>query len=109
MNRIAGFLVLVASIVACGGLGSQPAQGCAAVWREKDESPRIADESAIIVLDAANKKQHFIRRASFETKVPYFGFLVPTPTKPELAETPDEAFTKVEDWTKPEVVVKETW
>src|SRR5437660_108788 len=63
----------------------------------------VATESALIVWDEKAKTQHFIRRASFETKVPYFGFLVPTPTQPELAEAPDELFTRLEDWTKPEV------
>jgi hypothetical protein len=35
--------------------------------------------------------------------VPYFGFLVPTPTQPELAEASDELFTRLEEWTRPEV------
>jgi hypothetical protein len=53
---------------------------------------RLASESAIIVWDAAGKTQHFIRRARFETKAHDFGFLVPTPTRPELAESSDRAF-----------------
>jgi hypothetical protein len=84
-------------------LGSQPpvAHGCAAASR-KGESVRIASETALIVWDEKSKTQHFIRRASFETREPYFGFLVPTPTKPTLAETPDEVFQRLEEWTKPE-------
>src|SRR5262249_30504349 len=35
--------------------------------------------------------------------LPYFGFLVPTPTPPELAEAPDELFTTLHKWTEPEV------
>src|SRR5437016_3719837 len=49
----------------------------------------IADESAIIVWDAAAKTQHFIRRASFATAAHDFGFLVPTPAQPTLAEASD--------------------
>jgi hypothetical protein len=63
----------------------------------------IARESAIIIWDEKAKRQHFIRRAAFDTKVPYFGFLVPTPTQPTLKAAPDELFKRMEDWTKPEV------
>jgi hypothetical protein len=62
----------------------------------------VASESALIVWDEKAKRQHFIRRAFFDTKAPYFGFLVPTPTQPELAEVPDEVFALLEDWTRPE-------
>lgn len=64
---------------------------CAPAPRSGDEV-HIAEESAIILWDAASKTQHFIRRASFETKAKDFGFLVPTPTVPELKEADDEAF-----------------
>jgi len=38
--------------------------------------------------------------------VPYFGFLVPSPSQPKLFEAPDDLFTRLEDWTKPEVIVQ---
>src|SRR5207244_2754583 len=63
-------------------------------------------ESAIIIWDAAKKTQHFIRRASFETNTPNLGFLVPTPTRPELAEADDDAFKLLETATAPKVVEK---
>lgn len=56
------------------------------------EEIHIAEESAIIIWDAAAKTQHFIRRASFETKAKDFGFIVPTPSVPKLAEADDAAF-----------------
>src|SRR5688500_4691194 len=103
-------LVVVASVITAALvtflLTAPPrAEACAAVWRE-GQHVEIVTESALIIWDAKEKRQHFIRRASFETKVPYFGFLVPTPTEPDLAEAPDELFTKLEDWTKPEVQEK---
>jgi hypothetical protein len=76
-------------------------QACAPV-SSKGTHVAVAKESAVIIWDEKAKIQHFIRRAAFDTKVPYFGFLVPTPTQPELAEAPDELFTLLEDWTKPE-------
>jgi hypothetical protein len=82
-----------------------PARACAPV-SPPGERVRIATESALIVWDDKTRTEHFIRRASFETKVPYFGFLVPTPARPELAEAPDELFQHLEDWTKPEKQTK---
>ncbi|MCC6209940.1 MAG: DUF2330 domain-containing protein [Burkholderiales bacterium] len=65
------------------------------------EAVDIAEENAIIIWDAAAKMQHFIRRASFETKAKDFGFLVPTPTVPTLAEAGDEAFGLLAYITRP--------
>ena len=66
----------------------------------------IASETALIIYDDKTQTEHFIRRGTFETKVPYFGFLVPTPGDPEVAEVPDEVFSVLADWTKPEVIRK---
>jgi len=66
----------------------------------------IADESAIIVWDADTKTEHFIRRASFKSDAADFGFLVPTPTKPDLAEADDAAFENLAKFTAPEIVEK---
>jgi len=63
----------------------------------------VAEESALIVWDAADKTQHFIRRASFNAEDDSFGFLVPTPTRPELAEASDKAFKMLEMLTAPPV------
>lgn len=56
------------------------------------ERVHIAEESAIILWDAASKTQHFIRSAAFQTEARDFGFLVPTASVPELAEADDFAF-----------------
>jgi hypothetical protein len=82
-----------------------PAPGCAPVMKAGGRVT-IASESAVIIWDEKTKTEHFIRRASFETRVPYFGFLVPTPTLPELAAAPDELFKDLEDWSKPETVIQ---
>jgi hypothetical protein len=80
------------------------ASACAVV-RPVKGTVTIADESAIIIWDAKSKTQHFIRRASFTTDVQDFGFLVPTPTKPDLAEARDEAFRVLAEITAPVVWV----
>jgi hypothetical protein len=97
--RFALLVCLVAGVLAVS------TRACAPAWPQ-GRTGRIATESALIVWDEKAKTQHFIRRASFQTKVPYFGFLVPTPTQPRLAEAPDELFRLLEEWTKPEKKTK---
>lgn len=61
-----------------------------------------ADQTVILIWDAATKTQHFIRRASFKSAAEDFGFLVPSPSQPELSESGDEAFPYLLKLTEPE-------
>src|SRR5262245_28017088 len=100
------FLAPLFAAVCAARLALTPsADGCAPVMF-KGQQVAIASESALIIYDEKTQTEHFIRRGTFETKAPYFGFLVPTPTQPELAEAPDDLFSTMEDWTKPEVITK---
>lgn len=65
------------------------------------EPIHIAEESAIIIWDAAAKTQHFIRRASFETRAAGFGFLVPTPAAPQLEDADESAYEVLRALTAP--------
>lgn len=80
-------------------------QACAPAPRP-GQFVRIAEESAIIIWDETTRTQHFIRRATFDTDAPDFGFLVPTPTRPALAEVSDAAFTNLEYLIRPKEIVK---
>jgi hypothetical protein len=80
-----------------------PAVACAAA-PPRNQFVNIASESAVIVWDEGTKTQHFIRRASFQTEASDFGFLVPTPTQPTLAEADNAAFDTLAAITAPEVV-----
>lgn len=72
----------------------QRAQACApAPPRGYDVS--IVGEEAVIVWDAAKRIEHFIRRADFSTEAEGFGFIVPTPTVPELVEVDDAIFERL--------------
>jgi hypothetical protein len=62
-----------------------------------------ADQTVVILWDAATKTEHFIRQASFKSEADDFGFLVPTPTQPELSESGDEAFPFLKKLTEPEI------
>jgi hypothetical protein len=73
-------------------------QGCAPA-PHPGERVEIRDESALIIWDSTTKTEHFIRRASFETSADDFGFLVPSPTKPELGEADDRVFQSLDGLT----------
>jgi len=72
---------------------------CAPAPRAGDDVA-IVEESAVIVWDPAAKMEHFIRRATFRGKGRDFGFLVPTPAVPALAEVDDSLFDKLEARTQ---------
>ena len=71
---------------------------CCAVAR----SPVVnADQTVIMVWDAAQKTQHFIRQASFKSNAEDLGFLIPTPSRPQLEESGDAAFATLNRITAP--------
>jgi hypothetical protein len=65
-----------------------------------------ADQTVILLWDAATKTEHFIRKASFKSAADDFGFLIPSPNQPELAESGNEAFPILQKLTEPEVIKK---
>jgi hypothetical protein len=62
-----------------------------------------SDQTVIILWDQASQTQHFIRQASFMGESEDFGFLIPTPSVPELDESGDEAFDYLREITAPEI------
>jgi hypothetical protein len=62
-----------------------------------------ADQTVIIIWDAATKTEHFIRKASFKSDADDFGFLIPSPSQPELNESGNEAFPFLEKLTEPRI------
>lgn len=91
---VAATTVVLTGAVA-GVMRSRSAEGCALVGR-RIIPVRIDAEEALIVWDAAHRREHFIRQARFrgEGREP-FGFLVPTPTQPELAEADERVFDRL--------------
>ncbi len=65
------------------------------------ERVTITKEAALIVYDARTRTEHFIRRASFSTSAGDFGFLVPTPTVPELGAVKPGIFDSLVSQTFP--------
>lgn len=69
------------------------------------EHVAIADQEILVTWNAKTQEEHFVRRARFlGSSSKDFGFLVPTPTKPELAEAPDALFDRLDDLLRPEHV-----
>ena len=62
-----------------------------------------ADQTVIILWNAATKMQDFIRQASFQSDAADFAFLVPTPSRPELDESGNAAFPYLQKLTEPEI------
>lgn len=64
----------------------------------------IADQEVLIAYDAERGIEHFVRRATFEAGPQKgFGFLVPTPTQPEVAEADADVFGRLQEAIKPRV------
>lgn len=82
--------------------GARPQLWACAPAPRPGEHVGIASETALIIWDADAKRQHFIRRATFDTKAKDFGFLVPTPSRPELDEAHDYTFKMLARITAPE-------
>ena len=78
-----------------------PARACMAV-AFKDEKVQIQGQAVVVAWNAQTKREDFIRRADFAgSRAASFGFLVPTPTQPELAEAPDALFDRLKRMAEP--------
>jgi hypothetical protein len=92
--------VLITTLLGATGLSCAALACCPAPPSGK---PVVnADQTVLIIWDAAAKTQHFIRQASFLSEADDFGFIVPSPTQPELSESSNEASTLLRKLTEPE-------
>jgi hypothetical protein len=98
--RIALFALAATLLVACPC--PRPATACCPAGPVSGKPVVNADQTVILIWDAATKTQHFIRQASFKSDADDFGFLVPTPAQPELDESGNEAFPYLLKLTEPE-------
>jgi hypothetical protein len=87
--------------IVCIAIGvTQSAQACCAVAARG--MPVVnADQTVIIWWDKANQTEHFIRKANFRGGGDSIGFLVPTPSRPQLEESGNEAFRHLAEITAP--------
>ena len=57
------------------------------------------DQSVIMLWDKERQTQHFVRKANFRTDARDIGFIVPSPSRPQLEESGDAAFNTLADIT----------
>lgn len=94
MNRTTLFAILL--VIASGSV----VLACCAVSRPGRVVVN-ADQTVLMIWNAKTKTQHFIRQASFKSDASDVGFLVPSPSKPELAETDQAVFETLKRITAP--------
>jgi Uncharacterized protein conserved in bacteria (DUF2330) len=97
----AAFALVLAVLLFIAAPQSSLAPACCPVPTTTGKAVVNADQTVIIVWDAASKTEHFIRQASFKSEADDFGFLVPTPTEPDLQESGNEAFPFLRKLTEP--------
>ncbi len=73
---------------ACGGFFS-------ASRAEGARRPSLAYEQVLLIHDANAEKEHFIREVTFDGADQTFGFVVPTPSRPEVAKVEKSPFTSL--------------
>jgi MYXO-CTERM domain-containing protein len=79
---VAGTLALglVRDASACGAFAARPTEGQIA-----NKLPFLTVEQVLLVWDAATETEDFVRETRFDKANESFGFVVPTPSKPEVS------------------------
>ncbi len=82
-------LALAAGLLSVALAGAPLARACGAFFSpgavEAERRPSLAFEQALIVWDGATRREHFIREVTFRRSSLPFGFVIPTPSRPEVA------------------------
>lgn len=95
--------VVPAAISVLAGLGvcapaAPRAEACGAFFRPQsaERAPSLSLERVLILFDEKSKKEHFIREIVFKGGKETFGFVVPTPSWPEVHKVKKAPFTELE-------------
>lgn len=88
--------IATAALVCVGTVG----QACCPVG-PPDSHVINTDQAVIMIWDKERQTQHFIRRANFKTDAKDIGFLVPSPSRPQLEESGNQAFDGLARITAP--------
>jgi hypothetical protein len=93
-------LTLVGTSAALAVLGvPEPAQACGGFFSARaptdERRPALAYEQALVVFDAERGREHFLREVVFRSGGERFGFVVPTPTRPEVASVRVSPFERL--------------
>lgn len=97
---------LAALATACWLAVAPAARACCPAWRA-GAMVRIADQRILVAWDPATRMEHFVREARFagtEARAEDFGFLVPSPAEPEIAEADGGVFDALARASEPKIV-----
>lgn len=89
-TRPRNWAALAAAIGAVAALTfvHQSADACGGFFtprnRELERRPTLAYEQVLLVYDANAQREHFVREVAFQNADEAFGFVVPTPARPEV-------------------------
>lgn len=84
---------------------AETARACCPAWR-LGEMVRIADQRILVAFDPRSGTEHFVREARFAgagEREGAFGFLVPSPTEPEIGEADGGVFDELERLSQPRI------
>jgi hypothetical protein len=86
MHLVPRPLLIVLGLAASAALvAPAPVHACAVLPAEGAALPNLAVERVLVLYDGARRLEHFVREVRFDGAAGTFAFVVPTPTKPELA------------------------
>jgi len=92
----------IAWLLLLGMCLADSAHGCCAVSTQGNPVVN-ADQTVILVWDREQQTEHFIRKASFRSEGDSIGFIVPSPSRPQLEESGNEAFSYLAQITAPKI------
>lgn len=99
MQSVRGWVTVVALACCAVSLREAPrADACGMAWG-RGASPLVHGEEALIVWDWRTRTEHFVRRIDFSrtTAGADFAFLVPTPSRPLVANADEAVFNRLAD------------
>jgi Uncharacterized protein conserved in bacteria (DUF2330) len=80
-------------VVAAAGLVAEgSASACAILPSSASDPPSMSTEQVLILYDPPSQIEHFIREVRFQRVKARFAFLVPTPSRPEIAKVEKPPF-----------------
>lgn len=96
-------VILTASAALLRFAATSPVEACA-IARVTGADLDLSTERVVIIWDEENQRQHFIRDAEFHGDGQAFGFLVPSPSLPELHEANERLIPTLRDRSAPREV-----
>ncbi len=99
---VVALLVASASLLVVDGRGgASDAEACGGFFSPRriagNRKPSMAYEQTLIAFDPGSRREHFVREVTFRRSRERFGFVVPTPSRPEVAAVKQSPFRDLLD------------